>query len=269
VTSIPLNRWTLERFGVTPSKIRHRLFDRDAPKILCVSIPKAGTHLAERAICLHPRLYRKLLPTLTLRKLNRRGGVAGTFARVGPGEVVMAHLRFDPAIATVAAARGLKTVFVVRDPRDIAISQARYVTGRRDHWAHDLFADRSDPRARLRLAIAGDRDGGLRSLGDRLDAYAGWLDTADVVVRFEDLVGSRGGGDDATQRATVARLYERVGIDADEALIASISSRLFSSESPTFRKGAIGQWREVLDDELQTLVGDTAGESLARFGYGS
>lgn len=264
---VPLNRWTLERFGLTPSGLRRRISDPGAPRVLSVSIPKAGTHLLERALCLHPQLYRKLVPTVTLKELEKRGGPDGLFGRLAPGQVVMAHLRFDRAYPEVLRRHQVETVFLIRDPRDIVVSQVRYVVGRDDHWAHDLFASRADPREQLRLAITGDREGGLRSLGERLAAYEGWMDAASAVVRFEDLVGPQGGGERSRQLATVYRLYRAIGVDAEDALVRSTCERLFSSASPTFRKGTIGQWRESLDDELRSLVREVAGTSLERFGY--
>jgi sulfotransferase 6B1 len=234
--------------------------------VLCISLPKAGTHLLERAVCLHPRLYRKLVPTITDRELQRRGGAERFLAKLAPGQVVMAHLRFDPDLPDVLARLRIRPVFMVRDPRDVVVSQVRYATGRRDHWAHDLFVS-LPPRERLRLAIVGDRDGGLRSLAERLAAYEGWLLSDVAIVRFEDLVGAEGGGDRSRQRDTVGELYRRLGIAADAALVDSVCERLFSSESPTFRKGTIGQWRDVFDDDLTALVRDVAGEELARYGY--
>jgi Sulfotransferase domain len=263
---IPLNRWTFERFGLDPSGIRLRIANGGAPKVLCVSLPKAGTHLLERAICLHPRLYRKLVPTITGRELRRRGGPDRFFGRLRPGQVVMAHLRYDPLVPDLLATNGVRPVFMIRDPRDVVVSQVRYALGRPDHWAHDLFTD-APAHAQLRLAIEGDPSRGLRSLADRLDAFSGWLRDDVALVRFEDLIGAEGGGSAERQREVVAAVYRFIGVDADPALVDDVSRRSFSPDSPTFRKGAIGGWRSVFDDELTTLVRDLAGDQIARFGY--
>ncbi|GAH00802.1 unnamed protein product [marine sediment metagenome] len=37
---------------------------------MCVSLPKSGTHLLERALCLHPNVYRKFIGTLEDRRLR-------------------------------------------------------------------------------------------------------------------------------------------------------------------------------------------------------
>lgn len=263
---IPLNRWTFERFGLDPAGIRLRIANPGAPKVLCVSLPKAGTHLLERAICLHPNLYRKLAPTITGKELRRRGGPEAFFGSLRPGQVVMAHLRYDPSMPRLLDANGVRPIFMIRDPRDVVVSQVRYALGRPDHWAHELFAD-APAHAQLRLAIEGDPARGLRSLADRLDAFAGWMRDDVALVRFEELIGAQGGGSTERQREVVAGVYRFLGVDDDPALVQNVARRSFSTESPTFRTGAIGGWRAVFDDELTALVRERAGEQIARFGY--
>lgn len=268
IRSMPRNLWTLERFGLTPSKLPRRLANAGAPRVLCVSIPKAGTHLLERALCLHPRLYRKLLPTLTNASLKRWGGLDGLLATVRPGQVIASHLRFDAAFPDALARRRVPVIFLVRDPRDLVISQANYVARRSDHRFNPLFAQRAGSRERLELAIAGDSQHGLRSVGERLEVYAGWLGTEALVVRFEDLVGPGGGGDADRQAGTVRAIYRHVDLPVDDAFLSRVCGRLFSSESPTFRRGAIGQWRDLFDDELERLFERTAGDVMRAYGYG-
>lgn len=243
------------------------MWNPGAPRVLCVSLPKAGTHLLERAVCLHPALYRRLAPTINGKELRRRGGAQRFLSHLAPGQVVVSHLRFDPELVEVSRDLGVRPVFMIRDPRDVVISQVRYVVSRRDHWAHDLFESRS-PYERLRLAIVGDRERHLPSLAERLAAYEGWLRSDVFLLRFEDLVGEAGGGDAARQIEVVADLYRFLGVVYDDARVADVCGRLFSNESPTFRKGTIGQWREVLDDDLTDLIRELAGSQLERYGYG-
>jgi sulfotransferase 6B1 len=267
IRAIPRNAWTLERFGLTPSKLSRRITNSGAPSVLCVSIPKAGTHLLERALCLHPRLYRKLLPTRSNSSLKRWGGLDGLLAKVRPGQVLASHLRFDPAFLEVLDRRHVPVIFLVRDPRDLVISQVNYVARRSDHRFGPLFAQRAGFHERLELAIAGDPEHRLRSVGQRLEVYADWLRSNALVVRFEDLVGPGGGGDADRQAETVRAIYRHIQLPIDDAFVTKVSGRLFSSESPTFRKGTIGQWRTVFDDELKELFEHTAGHMMSAYGY--
>jgi hypothetical protein len=264
--SVPLSAWTFERFGLSPTKLRYRAWDPGAPRVLCVSIPKAGTHLLERAICLHPKLYRKLLPTVSDENVDRWGGLSGLVAKMRPGQVVAAHLRFRPDYPDIIARAGVRPMILVRDPRDIVVSQVHYVSKRTDHRLHSLFEELPDVKQRLRLAIAGDVERGVVSIRDRLDFYAGWLDAA-LVVRFEDLVGPQGGGDRDRQEAALRSIYDFLALDVDGRMLSRIGERLFSTESPTFRSGAIGGWRRSFDPELEGLFDRTVGGGLRPYGY--
>ncbi len=132
--------WTAQRFGLTPRKLAGRVARAGVlPRVLVVSLPKAGTHLVERAVCLHPRLYRRFLPTLNPENVGRRG-LAGVVRAQRPGQVVVAHLPFDPAYPALLA--DVKTLFVIRDPRDMAVSLAHYIESRGDHPLHFAYSER-------------------------------------------------------------------------------------------------------------------------------
>ncbi len=264
--SVQFSAWTFERFGLSPAKLRYRAHDSDAPRILCVSIPKAGTHLLERALCLHPKLYRKLVPTVSEENVDRWKGVPGLLAKLRPGQVAASHLPFRSEYPEVIARNGVRPIFLIRDPRDIVVSQVHYVSKRTDHRFHALFDGLPDVKERLRLAIAGDPEHNVVSIGDRLDYFAGWLDAA-LVVRFEDLVGPDGGGDRDRQAATLRSIYDFLGIDVDGHALARIGDRLFSADSPTFRSGVIGGWRRSFDQELEALFDRTAGDRIRPYGY--
>ena len=266
--SLPRNRWTLQRFGLSPDKLRYRWANEGAPTVFFVSIPKAGTHLLERALCLHPRLHRKLIPTVTGANIGRWQGLDGLLTQLRPGQVVASHLRFIPEYPAILARHGTGAMFLIRDPHAIVVSQVHYVSRRSDHRSHELFAALPDVRSRLRLAIAGDEEHGLASIAGRLDHYMGWMD-ATHVVRFEDLVGPLGGGDPERQRDAVNGIFGSLQMDTDERELVAICDQLFSSDSPTFRRGSVDSWREVFDPELESLFDDVVGDRMVRYGYGS
>jgi len=235
--------------------------------VFCVSIPKSGTHLLERALCLHPELYRKLVPTVSGENVGRLGGLTGLLGRMRPGQVVVSHLRHSEDAERALARAGVRGLFMVRDPRDILVSQIHYATSRADHRTHDLFASLPDERARLRAAIVGDPAGPLPSIAERLSYFQGWLSSDLLLVRFEDLVGPAGGGSADRQRDLIRRIFEHVGVEADERRVEAVTRRLFSSDSPTFRSGQVGSSGRFFDDELERLLRETVGDGAAPYGY--
>ncbi|MEA2520913.1 MAG: sulfotransferase [Actinomycetota bacterium] len=262
-------RWTLERFGLLPGDLARRAFDRSAPKVFCVSIPKAGTHLLERAICLHPRIYRKLLPTIGDGNVVRWKDLAHILARVRSGEALVSHLSFRAEFPGLLERNGVRGIFLMRDPRDTVVSQTHFVTRETSHRQHGVFAEQESQRDRLLLSINGDPARGVLGIAERLDRYAGWLSSGALAVRFEDLVGPGGGGDAMTQEAAVRGIYRYLGLGDDDGLVRSVCRRLFSSDSPTFRKGSIGGWTDAFDPELIEIFDRAVGDRADLYGYGS
>ena len=259
--------WTLQRFGLTPQKVARRVVNRAEPKILCICIPKAGTHLLERALCLHPRLYRKLLPTINPRNVSRWGGLRPLLRRVRPGQILMTHLLYEVGYPEAARRAGVRSAFLIRDPRDVVVSQTHFISSTPDHRMHQLYRSLPRFKDRLLVSIRGHDAPHAYSIREILDGFAPWLDEADAVLRFEDLIGSAGGGNDQRQLDALHTLFKNLEVDADEAFLSGVGGRLFSSSSPTFRRGSIGQWREHFDAEVSEAFASVAGEGLARYGY--
>ncbi len=281
--SLARGLWTMDRFGVTPKKLAARALNRDQPRVLCVSYPKSGTHLIERALCLHPRLYRKMLPTvlsghpdlviavgpgnLTARRYVKWGDLDRLLSRLRPGQVVMSHLAYRPDYSRIISARGASSLFLMRDPRDIVVSEAHYQAGHRTHRLHEVFARQATLKDRLLLSIRGDRQHGVLPIAEKLERYSGWLASGAFVMRFEDLIGSAGGGEDAIRDATLRALFDHIGLPVDDAFLSWLAGRLISTRSPTFRRGAIGSWRESFDDEVSEAFERAAGAYLQPYGY--
>lgn len=259
--------WRLYAFGLTPGRLPLRLINAGLPGVLCTSLPKAGTNLAVRALCLHPRLYRRLTRTLTDPGVAAPGRLENILDRMKSGQVVASHLRYRPDRAAAIAAAGVRHVFVIRDPRDVAVSTVFYVLREKDHYLHALFAAAPDMKARLALAIRGHAPLRYQSAGERLADSSGWLAAPTHVVRFEDLVGARGGGSDEVQLQTLRALLAHAGVTTPEPLLRQIAANLFSKDTRTFREGRIGQWREYFDDELTAMFREVGGEELLRYGY--
>jgi hypothetical protein len=262
--------WDLQRFGLTPAKLVRRVSNAGTPAVFAVSIPKAGTHLLERALCLHPKLYRRLMPTVHDANVSRWGSLAAILHRLRPGEVVVSHLSFRDGYPAALAAHRVPAVFITRHPRDVITSLVHYVADRGDHRLHAAFAGQPDDRARTRLAIEGSAGLGVPSIGERFRAFEGWLDAPGCLrVRYEDLVGPKGGADAGRQHQAIDAVFAHLGMPLDPDRTATLAARLFSANSPTFRHGVVGDASRRFDDDLEDLFERTIGDQLARYDYPS
>lgn len=265
-------------------------------KVFANSVQKSGTHLALRLLELLdiPRYPRwRLDPEWTReRSVGRRlvmkppglgepvpigqgvsvssWWIARLVRRLPPQAALLGHASYSPELRSQLMRSGVKTVCIVRDPRDVVVSYAHFImkigkekiTRRPEHRALVALPDH---RARLRTMMLGNE--GTQSVPDRFRAFLGWLDQPEVcVLKFEDLVGAAGGGSDVTQRAEVERVAHQLGQHRRVDEITRIAGALWGNTA-TFRKGEIGQWRDEFDDELRGLARREMADVVARLGY--
>jgi len=84
-------------------------------------------------------------------------------------------------------------------------------------------------------------------------------------VRFEDLVGPKGGGTDEKQINTTKDIFRYLEIDGIDS--HQIARKIFSETSVTFRKGMIGEYKKVLSTEQIYLFNKLHGDIIRQYGY--
>jgi hypothetical protein len=179
------------------------------------------------------------------------------------------------ALDEVIAARGIRPVFMLRDPRDVCVSFMRYVLREPGHAKHALYASLPDDDARLMATIRGrpaGPDAALEPMVASIDTVfrrrLTWLEhPGTLVVRFEALVGPEGGGTAAAQSEALRGLAGHLGLTIDDAALVAIADRVFWSGARTFRRGAIGGWRSELNAEHVAAFKAVAGQLLIELEY--
>lgn len=265
-------------------------------KVMANSIPKGGTHLLLRLIELlnlkpHPfwigadlirgrgEFFRKW----------RKGSFSNQVVEIGsevpvdigtqwlqkklkkiPENCVFgAHCQYTPELSALLEAEYIKTICIVRDPRSIAVSHLDYVKRSPGHFFHKHYMSLANDNARLSMSISGGQLGRykLESLGYRYEQYVDWAKKAGaLIVRFEDLVGSKGGGNDEQQRKAIADVISYLSINLTEPEQNAVAEKLFGDTS-TFRKGQIDSWKDELNEQQKVDVQRTAGKILIELGY--
>lgn len=253
----------------TPGEYRRR------PPTVCNSFPKSGTHLLAQILQAFPCVanygrFVASMPSITFREARKRTLLSKISSTV-PGELIRAHLFYDPEFARLLERRNAVHFFIYRDPRDVVVSEAHYLTHmNRWHRLHRYFRKLTSEDARISFSILGAT--GARfpynypDVGRRFKRYEGWLDDGNVfAVRFEELVSEQ-------RRAVIARMAafyaERSALDwdADEILERAVSS-INPQKAHTYRKGEAGDWRRVLTESHREAIKSVAGDLLIRLGY--
>jgi aryl sulfotransferase len=173
-----------------------------------------------------------------------------------------------PASITHAA------IYLVRDPRDIAVSWAAF-KGQSLDWAIDFLCDPEAMVGRVHPV----RPAFSETLGSWSGHVRSWLDDAPfrvIPIRYEDLL--------ADTPAMLSRIIHAAGLAAgDDAVRAAASTTRFDrvsaleqahgfSHRPAtadrfFRVGKSGTWREILTPAQAATIERAHGETMARLGY--
>lgn len=243
------------------------------PRVLLASVPKAGTNLLIRVLELFPHP----IPSGTaVGVVSQQPELLPKIAAVKRGRFIVTHCAFGD-VASVVEAQDMLGVFLIRDPRDTCVSWYHYIMREPAHWCHSYFCSvLSDRASRLMAAIRGltkdprSEHPFLASIDEHFRLRMGYMDEARFcTVRFEDLVGSAGGGNDNQQAQTLHVIANHLGLRLTSSDIRRITTQAFCRESPTFRKGQIGSWRDEMGPAHRAAFKEVAGPLLIELGYES
>lgn len=184
------------------------------------------------------------------------------------GRVIKTHEVFRNAY------RGKRAVYIVRDARDVAISEHKFRT-RNGAYSKDFdsFTDEF-------------LEGRVQRFGSWSEHVTSWLDSDLAaggrlhVVRFEEL---RSNTADVVQKVLEFLAVERSRRDIEAVVEANsvenmrrkedastMKKRISKATPPDSRfvnKGAVGGWRGVLSEEQSRRIASSAGPVLERVGY--
>ncbi|NGX34279.1 MAG: hypothetical protein K1060chlam1_00630 [Candidatus Anoxychlamydiales bacterium] len=85
-------------------------------------------------------------------------------------------------------------------------------------------------------------------------------------VKFEDIVGEKGGGSISLQQQTIQQLSTFLNISLSEKQ-SEFLCKVLHGNSFTFRKGTIGSWREIFTQEHKKIFKRNFNHLLIDFGY--
>ena len=257
------------------------------------SVPKSGTNLLSKAIALFPGTKEKhisFLPPDVRRRYGAlseqeplvsigvgadrwlgRTAVQQYLHQLERGDYLRGHVPHSPEMVTLLDASEMKSVLILRDPRDVVISHVNYVVQNPRHRLRDKYMPLSEAE-RIMLTIRGfpqsEPDGPLLlSIGDRFRLFSGWLnEPTTYVTYFEKLVGPQGGGTAEAQRTELERIARHLGIWHSEKQLLTVAEQLFGGTN-TFRKGTVGGWQTHFHDQHRQAFKDVAGQLLLDLGY--
>lgn len=263
-------------------------------RVLVTTIPKSGTHLVDSIFALMHGIKRRerlglnanlrwhpfnVLPftgretcTMGIGRpcIVKLSAVKRRLNTIRDNEYGMGQIPHSVILRALLEKERITPIVAIRDPRDIVVSLMYHSLNKEEHFLHTkLKAMRSDAE-RLQAIIGGvesDKGEFRRGISHQIDLILGWVEDPSVLtVRFEELVGSQGGGSDEIQHAAIAKLARCFDLQLTDSEIERIGREMFG-KGRTFRSGTISSWRDHFSWELNDLYEKLAGERTRRLGY--
>lgn len=154
-----------------------------APRIIINSLPKSGTNMVSKLfdlaglrwnhVCFDSRLILRANPWTRLwRKISQCNGsevmvgigspvsvparlIERNFERLAPNQYIKSHVGYTTAIVRLSERHEIVPVIVIRDPRDVIVSQVHYALNAPKHFLHRAFTALGDRQRCFDAAIDG------------------------------------------------------------------------------------------------------------------
>lgn len=255
------------------------------PRIICNSYPKSGTHLLYQILYSLPDMN-KWDDIVSVQALcgimNTPSHIRWKIGSAPHGSIVRSHLMYTEEIRSILSDLSCKQLFIYRDLRDVAVSHARWVLKEPEIFLHDIYEQLPSFDEQLMSTIKGVPVGtpfgsnlSQPDIGQDFSRWAGWVDDPNTLaIRFEDLVGERGGGDEDKRLHIISQILNHLEIDLPNCQLEKRFSSMVMNprESHTFVKGGkgrIGGWQNFFQPEHTEAFKKVAGDCLVHLGYES
>lgn len=268
--------------------IAQQVFDA---KWVVNGFPKSGTHMLVQLV--HPiaafqpgtedGLFEKPWSGTFLDNswTNRWAPIEQTcfkIGRIGNGRMLKAHLGYIPELARFMHLLGVIHLFIYRDLRDVAVSQAYHIINSSQatlvHPEPEVFTRLGGFDQVLAAVITGH--GRFPGVVHRWQHYAGWLTEHSVLtLKFEDVRTDPKRWAQIVFKYAMKRSaatwgrkveFDPHGLEVLTTVMAKQITR--TDQSPTFRKGQIGDWREEFRPyHVDLWRAEDTEQWLGRLGY--
>ncbi len=252
------------------------VFDRSSWQVdhdlfIIHAIPKCGTHYIQRTI--------NLMTNQEI--INRNVNVPKLTEACLNNQILRSFQPYQDALFQILKKTGHKTLSMIRDPRDALISHAFYMR---------TFANRpGDKTKRDFFTVGNDYDNltfeqqidslikGSEYSNSYIDFYRdrlGWaLNPESLTVKYEDLVGNAGGGNDKIKRAVVLKIAEFINLDISDKKLQFVLDNMYvdfgeiNLDDKVFEHSSIGNWRKFLSEKQINLIKKKIGKEIIQLGY--
>jgi len=257
--------------------------------VLINSLPKSGTNLLAKVLQLFPGLSRETLHLgySDINKLEKDPDYKSNSARIGvdfptvtsmdsiegtlesmqDNTFATAHLPFSWVLAQFLQNSKFKMVLILRDPRDVVVSHAKYVHSSPAHPLYKHYQTLNFDEQIMTSIHGFEKDLKMPDINRRVRSLLPWAEQPfTYTTYFEKLVGREGGGSKKVQMDEVNHIGQHLNIHFTASQLDEITEKIFGGTA-TFSRGKIGAWREAFNEEHKEAFHRRAGRLLEELGY--
>jgi hypothetical protein len=257
------------------------------------SLPKAGTNLLTKTVDLLPGIRRAKVDLSNRSLISKKDNlnsfepavplgvdwprmtpverVKKALAIVKKGQYASAHIPFSYNMASLLNERNMKSLLILRDPRDVVVSHANYVSTTSGHFLYSIYKDLPESE-RIMKSIIGIKqtdpgDPLLLNIVERIQSILPWIKQSfNYTTKYENLVGELGGGSREAQIREIKNIVRHLGIICNIKHIERVADNLYGGTA-TFNKGIVGNWRSYFNERHTVTFNNIAGELMGKMGY--
>lgn len=238
-------------------------------KFIIHAIPKCGTHLIERMITLltDKNIHTTGLSLETLKDFENRHLILRIFQG------------YNSSAINFLEKNDYKAIAMIRDPRDALISFVFYMREykgcgqRRDFFFVSPNFDELSFDEQLTALIEGGY--GMLSYLNFYGARAGWsLDPYCLRIKYEDLVGKEGGGNNELQLQAILDIAQYLNIELTDSKLQFILDNIYVKtgndvmiNKNVFTRASKGNWSNFFNQKHRDMFKRAAGKLLIDLGY--
>lgn len=235
-----------------------------------VTPPKTGTHLA---IALLESLLDKQEKFILGFSINREKLIEHLDFTKAHNRFIRIHAMPTDEMIQTLKDKNYKVIFTWRDPRDQAVSLLFFILDPSKHFAygpmarHRAFGKLSFDDQLLEV-ITGCRFG-CSATKEMMGGRIPWLHQDPeflYTTRYEDLVGSQGGGNDKKQITEIMNIASFLNLNMSREEILARTKHIYG-QGRTFRSGHIGEWRKYFKPQHIKGFKEVFGQELIDTGY--
>ena len=173
---------------------------------------------------------------------------------------VTAHLPYSYRLESYLLDKGFKMIYIVRDPRDVLVSLYNYHKKTFKPYSKELKNINVEKGISNIYNGISRRNANLSPLSNRVKNSIGWFHSSSTPLKFEELIGAKGGSTNKLQFESLNKLISDLGL-SDKYDPAKVQGLIFDKSAKTFNKGTVEQYKLSLSiSQINEIESDMKNE---------